>query len=176
MEVVGEEKDSLLSSLARLICGSFSVLEKSVFFYSAGIDPAAARAHRPSISVVLGRSRSSTRPHKHHHHRHHHHHHLSELMRASTKSDNHHLFLNPFSAQNTENPFSSTHSLDTNPFDDPTPDPAHVARMEELAQRERDLERRETELAQKADHIKRHGRNNFPPCKSRLPQPIQVCI
>jgi len=63
----------------------------------------------------------------------------------------------------TENPFGSSHSLDANPFDDPTPDPAHAARIEELAQRERDLERRETELAQKADHIKKHGRNNFPP-------------
>lgn len=70
------------------------------------------------------------------------------------------------SARYTENPFASTHSLDTNPFDDPAPGPAHAARMEELAQRERDLERRETELTQKADHIKRHGRNNFPPCKS----------
>jgi hypothetical protein len=64
----------------------------------------------------------------------------------------------------TENPFGSTHSLDANPFDDPTaPDPAHAARMEDLTQRERDLERREAELAQKADHIKKHGRNNFPP-------------
>ena len=70
------------------------------------------------------------------------------------------------SARYTENPFASTHSLDTNPFDDPAPGPTHAARMEELAQRERDLERRETELTQKADHIKRHGRNNFPPCKS----------
>jgi hypothetical protein len=70
------------------------------------------------------------------------------------------------SAQFTENPFASTHSLDTNPFDDPAPDSAHAARMEELAQRERDLERREAELTQKADHIKKHGRNNFPPCMS----------
>ena len=70
------------------------------------------------------------------------------------------------SAQFTENPFSSTHSLDTNPFDDPAPDTAHAARMEEIAQRERDLERREAELTQKADHIKKHGRNNFPPCTS----------
>ena len=69
------------------------------------------------------------------------------------------------SARYTENPFASTHSLDTNPFDDPAPDPAQAARLEELAQRERDLERREAELTQKADHIKRHGRNNFPPCK-----------
>ena len=70
------------------------------------------------------------------------------------------------SARFTENPFSSTHSLDANPFDDPASDPAHASRMEELAQRERDLERREAELAQKADHIKKHGRNNFPPCES----------
>jgi hypothetical protein len=68
-----------------------------------------------------------------------------------------------------ENPFGSTHSLDANPFDDPAPppqvDPSHAARLEEIAQRERDLERREQELTQKADHIRRHGRNNFPPCK-----------
>lgn len=68
-----------------------------------------------------------------------------------------------------ENPFGSTHSLDANPFDDPVPppqvDPSHAARLEEIAQRERDLERRESELTQKADHIRRHGRNNFPPCK-----------
>lgn len=68
------------------------------------------------------------------------------------------------------NPFGSSHSLDANPFEDPTPtpeaDPAHAARLEEIAQRERDLERREQELSQKTDHIRRHGRNNFPPCKS----------
>ena len=81
--------------------------------------------------------------------------------------------INP-SARYTENPFGSSHSLDANPFDDPTPDPAHAARMEELAQRERDLERRETELAQKADHIKKHGRNNFPPCEYPPPESAQV--
>jgi len=65
------------------------------------------------------------------------------------------------------NPFGSSQSLDANPFEDPAPppeaDPTHAARLEEIAQRERDLERRETELSQKTDHIRRHGRNNFPP-------------
>ena len=78
----------------------------------------------------------------------------------------------------TENPFASTHSLDANPFDDPTPartspapsypSPNHAARLEELNQRERDLERREAELNQKADHIRRFGRNNWPPCTSAM--------
>lgn len=75
----------------------------------------------------------------------------------------------------TENPFASTHSLDANPFDDPVPlsehaspglsypSPQHAARLEELSQRERDLERREAELTQKAEHIRRFGRNNWPP-------------
>ncbi|KAH9951467.1 scamp family-domain-containing protein [Amylocystis lapponica] len=77
---------------------------------------------------------------------------------------------NPFS---TDNPFSSTHSLDTNPFDDPTtvqptsgsnfPTPDHAARMEELRQRELELERRERELNQKSEHIRKFGRNNWPP-------------
>ncbi|EIN07304.1 scamp-domain-containing protein [Punctularia strigosozonata HHB-11173 SS5] len=61
----------------------------------------------------------------------------------------------------TQNPFASTHSLDANPFEDP-PD-AQSARAAELERRERELERREQELTQKADHIRRHGRNNFPP-------------
>ncbi|RDX56743.1 scamp-domain-containing protein [Polyporus arcularius HHB13444] len=64
-----------------------------------------------------------------------------------------------------ENPFASSHSLDTNPFDDPTNNqpPADAARLEELRQREADLERRERELAQKSEHIRQHGRNNWPP-------------
>ncbi|PPQ72595.1 hypothetical protein CVT26_003698, partial [Gymnopilus dilepis] len=42
-----------------------------------------------------------------------------------------------------ENPFASTHSLDTNPFDDPQPqqEPASSARLEEIRRREQDLER-----------------------------------
>lgn len=78
----------------------------------------------------------------------------------------------------TENPFASTHSLDANPFDDPTPartspapsypSPNHASRLEELNQRERDLERREAELNQKADHIRRFGRNNWPRCMSTI--------
>ncbi|KAJ7046839.1 scamp family-domain-containing protein [Mycena alexandri] len=65
----------------------------------------------------------------------------------------------------TQNPFASTHSLDTNPFDDPSPpqQPGDAARLDQLRQRELDLERRETELAAKADNIRKHGRNNWPP-------------
>lgn len=63
-----------------------------------------------------------------------------------------------------ENPFASTHSLDTNPFDDPPQQQVHAAREEELRRREADLQRRETELHNKSEHIRRHGRNNFPPC------------
>jgi hypothetical protein len=69
---------------------------------------------------------------------------------------------------NYTNPFASTHSLDANPFDDPPPQPSatEAARLEELRRREQDLERRETELNRKADHIRRHGRSNWPPCES----------
>ena len=70
-----------------------------------------------------------------------------------------------------QNPFTSTHSLDTNPFDDPpqqsasiTVSPDEAARLAEIRRREEDLARREAELNNKADHIRRHGRNNFPPC------------
>ncbi|KDR81661.1 hypothetical protein GALMADRAFT_239750 [Galerina marginata CBS 339.88] len=64
-----------------------------------------------------------------------------------------------------QNPFASSHSLDTNPFDDPAPQQSAsaAARLEEIRRREQDLERRETELNNKAEHIRRHGRNNFPP-------------
>ena len=64
-------------------------------------------------------------------------------------------------------PFASTHSLDTNPFDDPPEGPQRegAARLEEIRRREEDLQRRETELNNKAEHIRRHGRNNFPPCQ-----------
>jgi len=63
----------------------------------------------------------------------------------------------------TQNPFASAHSLDTNPFDDPTQPAEDGARAEELRRRERDLERREQELNQRAEHIRTHGRNNWPP-------------
>ena len=66
-----------------------------------------------------------------------------------------------------QNPFASSHSLDTNPFDDPSPTlTAEAQHLEQLQQRERDLERREQDLNAKADHIRRHGRNNWPPCLS----------
>lgn len=81
-----------------------------------------------------------------------------------------------------ENPFASTHSLDANPFDDPPtqhgggfPNDPHDTRLEQLSQRERDLERREQELNAKAEHIRSHGKNNWPFCEfykhssSRLP-------
>lgn len=76
---------------------------------------------------------------------------------------------------NYSNPFASTHSLDANPFDDPPPQPSatEAARLEELRRREQDLERRETELTKKAEHIRRHGRNNWPPCESV--HPIFLC-
>ncbi|KAF7323025.1 Secretory carrier membrane protein 2 [Mycena chlorophos] len=62
------------------------------------------------------------------------------------------------------NPFASTHSLDTNPFDDPAPQTqATDVRLEQLRQRELDLQRREQELAAKAETIRKHGRNNWPP-------------
>jgi len=81
-------------------------------------------------------------------------------------------------ADYTQNPFASTHSLDTNPFDDPIPahsaSPTEAARVEQLQQRERDLEQREQELNAKADHIRRHGRNNWPPCLSICLSPSRV--
>ncbi|TFY72661.1 hypothetical protein EVG20_g331 [Dentipellis fragilis] len=70
----------------------------------------------------------------------------------------------------TKNPFASTNSLDTNPFEDPFADQtsqyshdATAARQAELTQRELDLERRERELNNKAENIRKHGRNNWPP-------------
>ncbi|KZV90407.1 scamp-domain-containing protein [Exidia glandulosa HHB12029] len=71
----------------------------------------------------------------------------------------------------TENPFASTNSLDTNPFDDPTPThstfptnvPAGTAnRVEELERRERELAAREQEINRKQEHLRKHGRNNWP--------------
>ncbi|KAF5377038.1 hypothetical protein D9757_007724 [Collybiopsis confluens] len=61
-----------------------------------------------------------------------------------------------------ENPFASTHSLDANPFDDPAPSQADAARLENIRQREADLERRERELSAKAENLKHHGKNNWP--------------
>ncbi|KAI6028723.1 scamp family-domain-containing protein [Pisolithus orientalis] len=66
-------------------------------------------------------------------------------------------------ADYNQNPFASTHSLDANPFDDPAPAQNKTARQRDLEQRERDLERREQELNQRAEHIRTHGRNNWPP-------------
>ncbi|KAF8651446.1 hypothetical protein AX16_004745 [Volvariella volvacea WC 439] len=65
-----------------------------------------------------------------------------------------------------QNPFASTHSLDANPFDDPTATQTQQstdARLESIRQRELDLERRERELNKKAEHIRKNGRNNWPP-------------
>ncbi|RPD66166.1 scamp-domain-containing protein [Lentinus tigrinus ALCF2SS1-7] len=85
-----------------------------------------------------------------------------------------------------ENPFASSHSLDTNPFDDPvnTHQQADAARLEEIRQREADLERRERELANKTEHIRKHGRNNWPfffplifhSIKDEIPQASQPLI
>ncbi|KIJ44033.1 hypothetical protein M422DRAFT_228651 [Sphaerobolus stellatus SS14] len=67
----------------------------------------------------------------------------------------------------TENPFASTHSLDTNPFDDPTDaapaSSAHADRLEELDRRERELQARELELNRKAEQLRTRGASNFPP-------------
>jgi len=72
-------------------------------------------------------------------------------------------------AKYNENPFASTHSLDTNPFDDPTPTKptsaamqGSAAQMEDLARREAALQQRERELNARQEHIQRHGRNNWP--------------
>ncbi|KIO28172.1 hypothetical protein M407DRAFT_184171 [Tulasnella calospora MUT 4182] len=70
-----------------------------------------------------------------------------------------------------ENPFASNASLDQNPFDasDPFSDPTSTrsagtdARAADLARREQELAAREAELNQRAEHIKTHGRNNWPP-------------
>ena len=58
-----------------------------------------------------------------------------------------------------ENPFASSHSLDTNPFDDPatTQQQSDATRLEELRQREADLERRERELARGERENERAG-------------------
>ncbi|KXN86883.1 Secretory carrier-associated membrane protein 2, partial [Leucoagaricus sp. SymC.cos] len=63
-----------------------------------------------------------------------------------------------------ENPFASSHSLDANPFDDPPQhqQASYSTRLEDIQRREADLERREAELSQKAEHIRKHGRNNWP--------------
>jgi len=79
------------------------------------------------------------------------------------------------SAATTNDPFASTESLDVNPFDDPSADQQSVnkasqyshelaaSRVANLDHRERDLERRERELHQKAETIRKQGRNNWPP-------------
>ncbi|KAG8759985.1 hypothetical protein FRC14_004427 [Serendipita sp. 396] len=72
----------------------------------------------------------------------------------------------------TENPFASTATLDGNPFDDPATatsqfhqqDPTSAAsRNAELDRRERELAAREAALHERSEHIRKHGRNNFPP-------------
>ncbi|KAG8217726.1 hypothetical protein J3R82DRAFT_5885 [Butyriboletus roseoflavus] len=69
-------------------------------------------------------------------------------------------------AEYTQNPFASAHSLDTNPFDDPSP--KQNPQLQDLDRRERDLERREQELNQRSEYIRKHGRSNWPPCQSSL--------
>lgn len=72
----------------------------------------------------------------------------------------------PSPAEYTQNPFASAHSLDTNPFDDPSP--KQNPQVQDLDRRERDLERREQELNQRSEYIRKHGRNNWPFCQSSL--------
>ncbi|KAG6866963.1 hypothetical protein C0991_003879 [Blastosporella zonata] len=92
----------------------------------------------------------------------------------------------------THNPFASTHSLDTNPFDDPVtptqhqsqPSPAEANRLDEIRRREADLERRERELNAKAENIRHHGKANWPPffplifhsIKDEIPEASQPLI
>jgi secretory carrier-associated membrane protein len=78
-----------------------------------------------------------------------------------------------FIADYTHNPFASTHSLDTNPFDDPNPsytqsNAAEAQRLEELRRREEALNQREQDLNNRAEHIRKHGRNNWPFCVSYI--------
>ncbi|KAG9010954.1 hypothetical protein FRB94_009434 [Tulasnella sp. JGI-2019a] len=68
-----------------------------------------------------------------------------------------------------ENPFASNASLDMNPFDDPTSTKPYGAssatldsRAEDLARRERELAAREAEVNARAEHVRTHGRNNWP--------------
>lgn len=70
----------------------------------------------------------------------------------------------PSPAEYAQNPFESAHSLDANPFEDPSP--KQNAHLQDLSRRERDLERREQELNQRTEYIRKHGRNNWPPCPS----------
>lgn len=82
----------------------------------------------------------------------------------------------------TKDPFASTASLDVNPFDDPFADQDSISkpsqqhshelaasRVADLDRRELDLDRRERELHQKAETIRKQGRNNWPPCEYPLP-------
>ncbi|KAJ3869974.1 scamp family-domain-containing protein [Lentinula novae-zelandiae] len=61
-----------------------------------------------------------------------------------------------------ENPFASSHSLDTNPFEDPATSQADAARLESIRQREADLERRQRDLDQREQQLQHHGKNNWP--------------
>jgi secretory carrier-associated membrane protein len=75
----------------------------------------------------------------------------------------------------TKDPFASTASLDVNPFDDPFADQDSInkpsqyshelaaSRVADIDRREHDLERRERELHQKAETVRKQGRNNWPP-------------
>lgn len=79
-----------------------------------------------------------------------------------------------------KDPFSSSASLDVNPFDDPFADQDSVnkapqylpeltaSRAADLERREQELERRERELHQKSENIRKHGRNNWPRCECPL--------
>lgn len=47
------------------------------------------------------------------------------------------------------------------------------AREEELQRRERELEQRERDLQNRADHIQKHGRNNWPFCECLMLRLLQ---
>lgn len=75
-----------------------------------------------------------------------------------------------------ENPFASTHSLDENPFNDPTPAATQPSYEQPTVDRTTELDRREAQLRQQEEqlrrdqeqvqNIRRNGKNNWPPCNS----------
>lgn len=64
-----------------------------------------------------------------------------------------------WNAEDTDSVVNTPAALNRN---DPT---GTDARLEELQRRERELEQRERDLQNRADHIQKHGRNNWPFCE-----------
>lgn len=73
---------------------------------------------------------------------------------------------NPFEDPSVSNALHSTDSYETvkvAPFALPPTGGDMSGRLEDLARRESELAARETALERKAEHIRKHGRNNWPP-------------